>query len=148
MKERLSPATLVGALVFFGLIFSVLAVTIVNTSSVFERSADLISMRNLSLIEKVWDNINLDFDPVGKESVAMEGYDASWWMRIHKWMYALKIYLTHPESWLQGVGPGFAMAALDGGFLRIITEYGLVGCVLFWSFFSLIYKKNLQLKGC
>lgn len=146
IKERLSPAAIIGAAVFSVLIFVIMGIAIINTHSVFQRSAELFSLKNVTLMEKVWDRINLDYDPVGRESVALEGYDASWWMRIHKWCYALKIYFTHPECWLQGVGPGFAMAALDGGWLRILTEYGIIGCMIFWKFFSLIYKKNEQLK--
>jgi hypothetical protein len=38
------------------------------------------------------------------------------------------------------------MAGLDGGFLRILTEYGIIGSFLFWKLFSTIYHKTLQLK--
>jgi hypothetical protein len=75
----------------------------------------------------------------------MGSYDASWWMRIHKWAYALKLYCLHPECWLQGIGPGFAMAALDGGFLRILTELGIIGCVLYGRLFYLIASQTTQL---
>ena len=50
--------------------------------------------------------------------VKFENYDMSWWMRIQKWCYALKMYVMHPISYLQGVGPGFATPALDGGFVE------------------------------
>jgi hypothetical protein len=66
-------------------------------------------------------------------------------MRIHKWIYALKIYFDHPESYLQGIGPGFAFAALDGGLLRILTENGLIGAFLYWMFFASIYHQSKQL---
>lgn len=120
-----------------------------NSYAIAARSYGLISMSNFNLIVKVWDGIVLTHDPIGNESIAMgfgNKYDASWWMRIHKWCYALKIYVLHPHCWLQGVGPGFAMGALDGGFLRILTEYGLIGCYLFWRMFKIIYNMNIQLK--
>lgn len=122
------------------------AFLIMQTSSVSGRSADLFSMKNIELIGKVWDGINLSYDPIGNESIKYTAYDMSWWMRIHKWCYALKIYWLHPECWLFGVGPGFAMAALDGGWLRILTENGLVGCFLFWKLFSAISRQSVQLK--
>lgn len=120
-------------------------IMIQKTASVTARSAGLLSFKNLELIRIVWDNINLSHDPIGNEAVKFEAYDMSWWMRIHKWIYAFKIYYLHPECWLQGVGPGFAMAALDGGWLRILTEYGLIGFALFGKLFANISRQSLQL---
>lgn len=121
-------------------------ILIMQTSALSGRSSELLSMKNIDLIGKVWNNINLSYDPIGNESVKYAAYDMSWWMRIHKWCYALKIYWLHPECWLLGVGPGFAMAALDGGWLRILTENGLVGCFLYWKLFSSIARQSTQLK--
>jgi len=104
------------------------------------------SFKNIELIATVWDNISLEYDPIGKESVRQGGSDASWWMRIHKWCYALKLYVMHPVCWLQGIGPGFAMAALDGGFLRILTELGIIGLWLYAKLFYGIAQQNRQLK--
>lgn len=141
-----SFATWIGSTIFIGIATIAIGTTIIHTESVFVRSAELLSLKNISLIEKVWDQIDLSQDPIGRENVRNENYDTSWWIRIHKWCYALKIYLSHPECYLQGIGPGFAMSALDGGFLRILTEYGLIGCLLFWNLFSSIYHKTKQLQ--
>lgn len=119
---------------------------ITNTESVSTRSVDLLSFRNIELIQKVWDRIDINQDPLEQESIRNEKYDTSWWIRIHKWCFALKIYCLHPETYLQGIGPGFTGAALDGGYLRILTEYGLIGCLIFWKLFSYIYYKSKQLK--
>ncbi len=116
-----------------------------NASGIVERSEGLLSLDNFGLISTVWDNIALEYDPIGKESVRQGLHDTSWWMRIHKWCYVLKIYWLHPESWLQGVGPGFAMPALDGGYLRILTELGVIGCLLYGRLFYLIAKQTPQL---
>lgn len=136
---------------FYGVAFVAIAlvVTIVmiqKTEAIIERSAGLLSVKNLQLIEVVWDKINLSYDPIGNEAVEFDAYDRSWWMRIHKWIYAFKIYYLHPECWLQGVGPGFAMAALDGGWLRILTEYGVIGLLLFIKLFAAISRQSLQLR--
>ena len=120
--------------VFIGIVMS--TYLIMQNDAITKRSIGLLSFTNIDLIGMVWDRISIDYEPVGHESVQYSGYDLSWWMRIHKWIYALKIYVLHPQCWLQGVGPGFAMAALDGGFLRILTEYGVIGSYLFWKLFS------------
>lgn len=119
---------------------------IMENKAIINRSVGLLSFTNIDLIGLVWNQISIDYDPIGREAVLYQAYDMSWWMRIHKWIYALKIYYLNPQCWLQGVGPGFAMAALDGGFLRILTEYGMIGCFLFWKFFSAIARQSEQLK--
>lgn len=141
-----SPLSLLMVAVFFVIACVVMTTVMMNTNSIYSRSAGLLSFKNIELFSLVWDQISLDYDPIGNEAVKFDAYDMSWWMRIHKWIYALKIYLTHPECYLQGVGPGFAMAALDGGFIRILTEYGIVGSYFFYKFFSCIYQKSTQLK--
>src|SRR5262249_20670044 len=125
-----------------------MAYAIYTHSRIITRSAGLLSANNFTLIATVWDNISIDQTPIANESVGRDDdNDNSWWMRLHKWCYALKIYCLNPECWLQGVGPGFAMAALDGGFLRILTELGIIGCILYGHLFYLIYKKCPELKG-
>lgn len=124
----------------------VAVIMIKNTASVLDRSAGLLSFSNLELVDVVWDRIDLNQDPLSKETISSGNYDMSWWLRIHKWCYALKMYYTNPECYLQGLGPGFAKAALDGGFVRILAEYGLIGCLLFWKVFSLIARQSPQLK--
>jgi len=141
-----SLSSLLLAGIFIAVGAGVMFVAISKTMSLMSRSAGLFSFSNLDLIETVWDNIDLSHDPIGNESVEAGDYDMSWWMRIHKWCYALKIYYLHPECYLQGVGPGFAMGGLDGGLLRIFTEYGIVGSVLFFKFFTVIYRESTQLK--
>jgi len=143
-QGRLGPWLIASVFVATGVFLFIFLIQ--NTDSVAGRSAGLLSFRNLELIGVVWDRIELTYDPIGNESVSFDAYDMSWWMRIHKWCYALKIYYLNPECYAQGVGPGFAMAALDGGFVRILTEYGLIGCFLFWKVFSPIYRQSTQLR--
>lgn len=148
IKDDLKKGS-IGAWVY-GVFFIVISTTLTlfmikTTASVTTRSAGLFSFKNLELIEVIWNNINLSYDPIGNEAVKFDSYDMSWWMRIHKWVYAFKIYYLHPECWLQGIGPGFAMAALDGGWLRILVEYGLIGLVLFAKLFCCIARQSIQL---
>lgn len=122
------------------------AFIILQTAGVYERSFDLFSWKNFELIEIVWDKIDLTKAPLGNEIISSEHYDMSWWIRIQKWLFAIKCYLMNPECYLQGLGPGFCGAALDGGILRIVVEYGVIGSVLFWKFFASLYRLNVQTK--
>lgn len=126
----------VAALVFF----------ITQTESIAVRSKGLLSWRNVDLARAVWDAQNISIGIDNLSEVSYEGHDLSWWIRIHKWCYALKLYCYTPECYLQGIGPGFAWLALDGGLLRILVEYGLIGYYIFWQFFRSIYNQNSQLK--
>lgn len=120
------------------------AFIITQTAGVYERSVALFSLKNIELFEIVWDKIDISQAPAENEGLPLENYDMSWWIRIHKWLFVIKSYLLNPECYLQGLGPGFCGAALDGGFLRIVTEYGVIGVFFFWKFFASLYRLNRQ----
>lgn len=124
---------------------TLLTMVIVENKDMIHRSKGLFSMKNIELAEMVWDSVDTTREPYVGETLTNQGADMSWWMRIRKWCYVLKIYVTHPETYLQGVGPGFAFAGLDGGYLRILVENGIIGVFLFWNFFKCIAKKSPQL---
>lgn len=118
---------------------------IVENKDMIHRSKGLLSMKNVELISRVWDSVDVTREPYVGETLGNRDTDMSWWMRIRKWCYVLKIYVMHPETYLQGVAPGFAFAGLDGGYLRILVENGIIGVFLFWNFFRCIAKKSPQL---
>lgn len=132
--------------VLIPLVLAGTAYIIVQTAGVYERSIDLFSWRNFELIEIVWDKIDITKAPAGTGIISSEHYDMSWWIRIQKWLFAVKCYVMNPECYLQGLGPGFCGAALDGGILRIVVEYGVIGSILFWQFFAALYRLNMQAK--
>ncbi len=119
---------------------------IMETISVYQRSSNLFNSKNLELVSLVWDKIDTEENPTGNERLRSASYDASWFLRIHKWMFVTKSFVTHPECYLQGLGPGYAGAAVDGGILRILTEFGFVGAFIFFKFFRSISRINLQSK--
>jgi hypothetical protein len=92
---------------------------IIENQEMIARSKGLLSMKNIELIEKVWKSVDVTKEPTVATTLGHQETDLSWWLRIRKWCYVLKIYVQHPETYLQGVGPGFAFAGLDGGYLRI-----------------------------
>lgn len=126
---------------------TLLTLFIVENQEMIDRSKGLLSMKNVELVEKVWNSVDVSKEPTVGTTLGHRETDLSWWLRIRKWCYVLKIYVMHPETYLQGVGPGFAFAGLDGGYLRIIVENGIIGAFLFWKFFSCIAKKSPQLKA-
>lgn len=119
-----------------------------DLAPVTERMKNLFRTENIEMIGEVWTQIDTDLDPNGNDVVFYneKTQDESWWMRLHKWTYALKIYVEHPESYIQGIGPGFATAGLDGGIIRIFVEYGIIGTALFIILFWTIAKQSLMLQ--
>jgi len=140
-------SSLVGTAFFSLLLIGGTIFVISKTKSVYERSASLISWNNLQLAELLWDKINLSGDALTQETdINAAHYDMSWWIRIHKWVFMTKYFVTHPECYLQGLGPGFSGAALDGGILRILTEYGILGFYIFQQFFKCLSSINRQMR--
>lgn len=115
-----------------------------NTSGVFNRG-NLFSLENVKMIKDVWNNI--DQNDMSWEKIRLDvSFDLSWWLRIHKWTQVSKLFVNHPECYLFGIGPGFASAALDGGILRILVEYGFLGVFVFAKFFWKLASINRQIK--
>jgi hypothetical protein len=121
-------------------------IVIINTDSIFGRSSRLLSTNNFSIISDVWNAVDTNIDIYDNINSDSGEYDMSWWMRLNKWCYALKIYVTRPECYLQGVGPGAFSSAVDGSYVRILTENGVIGGILYFLFFRYIYKQSETLK--
>ena len=134
------------AVIFFSFGILIIALAVQHATNLIERSAGLVSWRNVELVSKTWDQVDISHAQDDQIEVKYENYDMSWWMRIHKWCYALKMYVTHPITYIQGVGPGFATAALDGGLLRILTETGIVGSIIFAQLLIAIGRLSMPLK--
>lgn len=142
-----APSTLfLPFLVAFGCLALIVAF-LWDNRAVVERSIGLLSMKNFSIIGQVWESISITQSPIGNETSYGGGYDVSWWMRIHKWCYALKIYYLNPECYLQGIGPGFGFAGLDGGWVRILTETGLLGLGAYLMLFRSLSRLSLSVKA-
>ena len=67
----------------------------------------------------------------------------SWLLRATKWMYAYKTWVTTPEAWVIGLGPGMWGPSLDGGWLRLLTETGVLGVLAFVLFFNTLCSTPL-----
>lgn len=149
IKQDLSLRS-IGSYISMMILIPIVAVAvwfaITETIGVYKRSSNLFSFKNLELFTLVWDKVDMKENPTGNETLESLNYDMSWFLRLHKWLFMVKSYVNNPECYLQGLGPGYAGAALDGGLLRIMTEYGLIGTFLFWKFFTHLYRLNAQTK--
>lgn len=57
--------------------------------------------------------------------------DASAYIRFYRWSALIKSVLTNWDSILIGMGPSFGTAAVDGFYMRLFTETGIIGLFLF-----------------
>ncbi len=95
-----------------------------------ERSQQLFSVRNLDYLQEMYertpDNPSLDqfYDFENQDDS-----DMSWVMRVSKWSVAIKLWSRDSTSPMFGLGPGGIGAALDGGWLRIVIETGMLGLI-------------------
>jgi len=117
-----------------GLLVGVFAVI---PNSIGGRSTDLLSTQNLDTFRDAYDAIPTDthftgFVDSGDPGEAPEGVDPSWYMRGFKWAQVVKTMLAQRWTvWIMGLGPGSLTPALDGGWLRLISETGVVGTLAF-----------------
>ncbi len=97
------------------------------------RSAGLFSSNNVDSFANAlaFRGKDTDFDGFAEFSEVEDG-DASWLMRVIKWSTAISIFLSDDSSFLIGLGHGIWGPALDGGFLRLITEGGFLALILFY----------------
>ena len=97
------------------------------------RSEGLFSSANVSsfMDSMAFRGRDTDFDGFPEFSEVEDG-DASWMMRVLKWSTAITIFMSNESSFLIGLGHGIWGPALDGGFLRLITEGGFLALALFY----------------
>lgn len=122
-----------------------------SDSVVAERSEKLFNMDNIISLPDYYRNTELvKGDPDWTTSGMLDGndVDASWAIRSIKWMYALKLFLSNPMFILFGVGAGTFGIALDGGWLRLFAECGVVGALLFISFLRRCKRRSKVMQYC
>ncbi|EHD22406.1 MULTISPECIES: hypothetical protein [Brenneria] len=124
----------------------VASVFYLSNSAIAERSVNLFNADNLIELPTTYRATTLlhgnpdwsNFDILGGD------VDASWSIRSIKWVYAVKLFLSNPVFIATGVGAGTFGNALDGDWLRMLIECGVVGLILFLSFLSANKKLSLM----
>lgn len=110
----------------------------IQDSGVATRSENLANDQNIEVFTESFSNLQVSEVPpqwstLGQLSQGDE-IDASWSMRGLKWIYAFKMWLLNPANMLWGVGMGVFGNALDGGWLRLLSETGVLGFAVFALF--------------
>ncbi|HIG2522078.1 TPA: hypothetical protein ACYFNZ_005654, partial [Klebsiella pneumoniae] len=121
-------------------------------STVASRSDSLMNSDNIDQLLDSYSSVRIteSVPSWGDLGVLSRGdeVDASWSMRGIKWIYAVKLYLSHPMYWMIGVGAGSFGNALDGGWLRITTETGIIGLLLFVMFLMRVKRLSPTMSLC
>ena len=104
-----------------------------------ERSENLFSIANIAQFKDQYANAsvpeeNFEGWPEIYTSTSDETADPSWLTRVARWIIAIKTWTNSPLTWFVGVGPGNWGPALDGGWLRVMSEWGLFGLSIFLVF--------------
>jgi hypothetical protein len=122
-----------------------------STSTVTRRSANTFSTANMEALASLY----RDTKPVkgqmaihgNRDTPQTEGADFSAAVRAISWGIAVKTWLADDSSIAIGVGPGTFGPALDGGWLRWLTESGLVGFVLLLALLAELWSINGAMKA-
>ncbi|MCL2896798.1 hypothetical protein [Brenneria tiliae] len=117
-----------------------------SNSTVAERSVNLFNADNFIELPTTYRATTLlHGNPDWSNFDILDGdVDASWSIRSIKWIYAVKLFLSNPVFIATGVGAGTFGNALDGGWLRMLIECGVIGLILFLSFLSANKKLSLM----
>ena len=95
-----------------------------------ERSQKLFSMENISYLQLMYertpDNPTLD---EFYDFETQDESDMSWVMRVSKWCVVVKLWVRDSTNPIFGLGPGGIGVALDGGWLRVVIETGMLGLI-------------------
>jgi hypothetical protein len=68
-------------------------------------------------------------------------------VRAFRWLTLIKSVLMHFDSILIGMGPSFGSAAVDGYYVRVFIESGLIGLVAFFAFLRSLTKSRSDQSG-
>jgi|SRR6202035_2233222 len=125
----LRNAALIGGLLLFAILLIPNPLT--------ERSENLFSVANIERFQDQYSKASVPeekFEGWSEMYTADEYTDWSWIIRLARWTVAIKTWTNSPLAWFVGVGPGNWGPALDGGWLRVMSEWGLFGLSLFLVF--------------
>ena len=127
----------------------ILAALIFIPNPVAARSENLFTANNFSSFQTIYANTPDDPQTAGMASFAIDdGGDLSWLIRSAKWTAAIKGWNRSFLSIAFGVGPGTLGPSLDGGWLRVLSEMGVAGLLIFTIFWRYVIAQfGWQMRG-
>jgi hypothetical protein len=93
-----------------------------------------------SQIVKVGSENGIDFYSQFKDSL-----DGSLAIRVNMWFFVIYKYITYNPflfSILFGISPGQNGVIIDGLFVRLVFEFGILGCIFFFFFVKKLFSYN------
>jgi hypothetical protein len=111
------------------------------------KSASLMSVDYVSLFASIptyrtsAEYISGMFEDSGSRAVEVEA-DKSGMLRVFRWASLVKSTAGHADSMLIGLGPSFGSAAVDGYFVRVFAETGLLGVATFLLFLWTMVRRG------
>lgn len=133
--------TVVKSALVLGIVF--LAATTFLLRDILARNGHLLTIRNLSYVLALYRDIHppSHFSAWQFRHVPhVQGVDPSWLIRSTHWVIAFKDWAARPLLYLTGLGFGVFGPALDGGWLRLLVETGLIGLLTYVRFLVNIWK--------
>lgn len=145
--------------VFLLFVFSLFLLMLENTGypSLLNRFSSLIDNQTIQNIHLLYSNIELVdshqgyldtvYNPTSNSAVISLGGDSSALIRLNRWLVLVfSTTLLSPFSFFIGMGPSFASVGVDGNYIRIFAETGVVGLTLYltflWSVLNYAKKNN------
>jgi hypothetical protein len=140
----------------------ILAPILISVDSEWEGGSDALLARFTGLMSlEYWGNLAdisgqllpantaKDYYDVYEEPMGMAGEvagDPSALMRVYRWTILFLSIFSHADSVILGLGPSFGTNAVDGFYVRLIVEGGLLACLCFiWFAYSFgRYLKHYQ----
>jgi hypothetical protein len=126
----------------------VLAVLVLVPNPVAARSSKLLSAENVRLVADAYGSLPVPdhFVELPPLPAVSGDVDLSWLVRSIKWVYVAKLWASQPVAWFIGLGPGTVGIALDGGWLRLLVEEGLLGVAAFLALFAAIGRLDRAMR--
>jgi len=113
------------------------AVIIINS----DRMENILSNNNLSYIESAIENVDSNNYVMNEPNVTEFGdfkygeTDLSLAFRVLKWVHVVKKTISSADKVLLGYGPGHFGVAVDGSYIRVFGEVGVLGLLLYCFLF-------------
>jgi len=118
-------------------IFAGIFIVLSFNSTVYERSRALFTFDNIEYAKDFYSQIkpsdNVDLNKLSRQvNYNDTERDVSWMLRVRKWIYLFKNNMQSYKTIFFGHGPGYYGPAVDGSFVRVFGEIGLLGLFLYF----------------
>lgn len=124
------------------LVIFISVITFINLDNIIGYIPRMENINISGMIESskiAWEYADVDhFLETGKHyTYGLQTIDLSFRVRANKWADFLKATLRYP---LFGIGPSIVKVSIDGNYIRLLAEAGILGFILYMKLLFVIYK--------